>query len=110
MRLGVRLVGMMDETIPNRIEEIADEADPDQDVPDQFDPVKSFVNHMVRAFWDYDHVQTMSQSLDAEIANAITKVEERKRSDDVDDDWQYVSPAKVASGPNSRSTFSDIDE
>jgi hypothetical protein len=110
LSLGVRLVGMMGDTIPTRIEEIADEADPDQDVPDQFDPVKSFVDQMVRAFWDNDHVQTMSQSLDAEIAGAITKVEERKRSDDVDDDWRYVSPAKVASRPNGRSTFSDIDE
>lgn len=108
--LWQQLVGTLSSVLPNRIREIAAEADPEQDVPDQFDQVRSFVGQLRESFSDNDQLQLALQSLDDEIDDAITEVSKRKTPEEDLDTWPDVSPPKVASAPRGRSTFSDVDE
>lgn len=111
LSLGARLVEMLDEVIPDRISEIAEEADPDQDVADQFDQVKSFVDQLESSFSDQSSLQEKFQSLNGGIDEAVAQVSKKKKDDEDYGSWPDVSPAKVAPPPpKGRSTFSDIDD
>ena len=110
LSLGIRLVGMVNDVISIRIAEIAEDADPDQDVPDQFDQVKTFVDLMQESFAEDASIQNTLQSLDREINEAVTEVSKRKTPDEDEGSWSDVAPAKVAAAPRGRSTFSDVDE
>ncbi|MGS0758449.1 hypothetical protein ACVBEH_29290, partial [Roseateles sp. GG27B] len=57
LSLGQQLVGTLNSVLPNRITEIAELADPEQDVPDQFDQVRSFVSQLKESFSDDDHLR-----------------------------------------------------
>jgi hypothetical protein len=108
--LGIRLLGMLAEVIPNRIAEIAAEADPDQDIPDQFDQVKSFVDQLQEHLADAAATVSTLQSLNDDIEDAIADVSKRKTPEDDYGTWPDVSPAKVAASRKGRSMFSDVDE
>lgn len=110
LSLGIRLVGMVNDVISNRIAEIAEDADPDQDIPDQFDQVKTFVDQMRESFVEDESIQSTLQSLDREINEAVAEVSTRKTPDEDDASWSDISPAKVAAALRGRSTFSDVDE
>jgi hypothetical protein len=110
LSLGIRLVGMVNDVISNRITEIAEGADPDQDVPDQFDQVKAFVDQLRESFADDESIQSTLQSLTEEIEVAVARVSERKTPDEDYGSWPDVSPAKVGAVQKGRSMFSDVDE
>ena len=110
LSLGQKLVATLNSALPNRITEIAEEADPEQDVPDQFDQVRSFVSQLRESFLDDDQLQPTLQSLDDEIDDAIAEVSKKKTPEEDLDSWPDVSPPKVAAAPRGRSTFSDVDE
>ena len=110
LSLGQQLVGTLNRVLPNRITEIAELADPEQDVPDQFDQVRSFVSQLRESFSDDDRLQPTLQSLDDEIDVAIAEVSKKKTREEDLDSWPDVSPPKVAAAPRGRSMFSDVDE
>lgn len=110
LSLGQQLVAALNSVLPTRITEIAEEADPEQDVPDQFDQVRSFVSQLRESFLDDDQLQPILQSLDEEIDDAIAEVSKKKLPEEDLDSWPDVSPPKVAAAPRGRSTFSDVDE
>ena len=110
LNLGTRLADMLNESVPHRIAEIAEEADPDQDVPDQFDQVKAFVGQLQDSFGDNESMQSRLKELSLEIETAVEEVTRKKSPDEDDGSWLDISPAKVAAAPRSRSTFSDVDE
>ena len=110
LNLGTRLADMLNESVSHRIAEIAEEADPDQDVPDQFDQVKAFVGQLQDSFGDNESMQSRLKELSLEIETAVEEVTSKKSPDEDDGSWLDISPAKVASAPRSRSTFSDVDE
>jgi len=110
LSLGQQLVGTLSDVLPSRITELADLADPEQDVPDQFDQVRSFVSQLRESFLDDDRLRPTLQSLDDEIDEAIAEVSKKKTPEEDLDNWPEVSPAKVAAAPKGRSTFSDVDE
>lgn len=110
LSIGAQLVGMLNENISDRINEITESADPDQDIPDQFDVVRSFVDQLRNSLADNDSFRNALDLLDEEINNAIVEVEKKKAPDEDEGDWWNVKPAKVATTPKSRSIFSDIDE
>lgn len=108
--LGAQLIGMLTDVIPCRIAEIAEEADPDQDVPDQFDQVRNFVDQLSMSFVEDDSTQSTLRELGEKIDEAVSDVSSRKTPDDDDGNWISVSPAKVDAVQKGRSTFSDVDE
>ncbi|WP_298183708.1 hypothetical protein [uncultured Pseudomonas sp.] len=108
--LGAQLTGMLTDVIPSRIVEIAEEANPDQDVPDQFDQVRSFVDQLRELFVEDNSIQSTLKQLGEEIDEAVSEVSSRKTPDDDDESWFSVSPAKVDAVPRGRSTFSDVDD
>jgi len=110
LSLGQQLVGTLNSVLSNRITEIAELADPEQDVPDQFDQVRSFVSQLRESFWDDDRLQPTLRSLDDEIDVAIAEVSKKKTREEDLDSWPDVSPPKVAAAPRGRSMFSDVDE
>ena len=110
LNLGTRLVGMLGEVIPNRIAELVEQADPNQDIPDQFDQVRSFVDQLQEHFLGDHPTLSALQSLNGEIDEAIADVSKRKPPDEDFASWPDISPAKVAAAPKGRSTFSDVDE
>lgn len=110
LRLSIKLVAALASVVPDRISEIAEEADLDSDIPDQFDQVRSFVEQLQEAFSSEEAVQGTLQSLNVEIDDAIAKVSEKKQSSEDVGSWSNISPAKVAAAPKGRSIFSDIDE
>ena len=110
LRLGVQLVAALTSVVPDRISEIAENADLDSDVPDQFDQVRSFVEQLHDAFSGDDAVQNTLQSLRVEIEDAIAEVSKKKTPDEDDGFWSDISPAKVAAAPKGRSIFSDVDD
>lgn len=110
LSLGIRLVGMVNDVISNRIAEIAEDADPDQDVPDQFDQVRTFIDQLQQSFVEDESIQSRLHTLGREIDEAVTEVSKRKTPDEDLGSWPDVSPAKVAATPRGRSLFSDVDE
>lgn len=110
LTLGARLVGMANDVISTRIAEIAEDADPDQDVPDQFEQVRAFVDQLRESFADDESIQCTLQLLTEEIDDAVATVANRKTPDEDYGSWPDVSPAKVAAVQKGRSTFSDVDE
>lgn len=110
LRLGVQLVAALASVVPDRISEIAEEADLDSDIPDQFDQVRSFVEQLQEAFSNDKGVQDTLNTLTGDIDDAIAEVSKKQNTDKDYGSWSNVSPAKVAAAPEGRSIFSDIDE
>lgn len=111
IRLITRVISLLDEKIQDRISEIEDEADPNSDVPDQFDEVRSFVDQLKESFDEDASIQEILRQLGQKIDESIVKVSDRKSDEEDNTTWWNVSPAKVASAPRQgRSVFSDVDE
>jgi hypothetical protein len=110
LQLGVHLVAALENAIPDRVSEIAEEADPDYDVRDQFDQVQSFVTKLQEVFSHDDSVQGKLHVLNKDIEDAIATVSARSKPDEDDNFWSNISPPKVATAPTGRSIFSDIEE
>jgi hypothetical protein len=110
VRLGVQLVTALGSVVSGRISELEEEADPEFDIPDQFDQVSSFVERLRETFSEDDSVRSTLESLSDEIDKAIARVSERRKPEEDDGFWTNISPAKVAATPKGRSIFSDVDD
>jgi len=110
MRLAIKLVAMLEEKIPSKIEETEDEADPDRDIDDQFESVSSFVTEMYSIGDEDEKVNERLDILQEIIKSAKTRVEERKSTDDQPSFFNSVPSAAIAKEATLRSIFSDIDE
>jgi hypothetical protein len=110
IQLGSWLVHMLSDAIPSRIADLAEVADPDQDIPDQFDQVTAFIDTLQQHL-DNDELSSATlRSLNEEVEAAIIEVSKRKSPDDDYGSWHAVPPAKVATALKGRSMFSDVDE
>jgi hypothetical protein len=110
LRLGSRLVEKLRTGIPQEIKNLIESADPNSDVPDQFDHVTSFVRD-VKSALDLDpELEFELDSINDAIEEAINEVHKRKRDDEDAEDWNDVSPAKVSAASDYRSVFSDVDD
>ena len=110
LQMGVQLVAALDSVVPELIETIADEADPDSDISDQFDQVQNYVERLREAFSSDDIVQSTLTSLSDDINDAIVEVSKKSTPDSDDDFWSNIPPAKIAAAPIGRSIFSDVDD
>jgi len=109
INLGARLVELLDDKIPKSIEEIADNADPNDDLDDHFDTPKSFLESLAFVLEADVHAQEKLSELKADIAIKIARILERKTDND-NSSWLQVAPAKITTTSQSRSIFSDVDE
>jgi hypothetical protein len=110
IRLTIRLLSILQDEIPTRIEELAENADPDSDIDDQFCDEVSFVRQMQLLTEDEQQIQDFIENLDIEIEIAKQKVAERKSDDESESFWGGVPSAPAATTAISRSIFSDVDE
>lgn len=110
IKLTVRLLSLLQDEIPARIEELAENADPDSDIDDQFYDEVSFVRQMQLLTENEQHIQEFIQKLDVEIDEAKQKISERKSDDETENFWRSVPATTVATTAINRSIFSDIDE
>ena len=110
LQLGGKLVAVLDDNISDRICKIADEADPDSDVPDQFDQVRSFVEQLKETYFFEETILNRLQSVSEEIDEAIAEVSSKRSPEEDTGFWSNISPAKVTAAPKGRSIFSDIDD
>lgn len=111
VRLTTRLVDLLDDGVPQRITELAEEADPDSDLVDHFDDIQSFVTRLQEAFDEDTAAQQKLGVLDHQIEKVMEEVSKRKSDKDEEEFWPNVTPAKVTTAPRQgRSVFSDVDE
>lgn len=111
IRLTTRLVDLLDDEIPQRIMELAEEADPDSDLVDHFDDIRSFISRLREAFDEETVTQQKLSALDRQIEKVMEEVSKRKSDKDEEEFWPNVTPAKVTAAPREgRSVFSDVDE
>lgn len=110
LALSIKLVGMLREQIPAKISKLAEEADADADIDDQFSRVESFVKSLDSAS-DYELSMTEQLGeLEQMILDAKAEVESRKSKEDSESFFSSVPSATVPKPDSARSIYSDIDE
>lgn len=110
LALSIKLVGMLREQVPARISKLAEEADADADIDDQFSRVESFVRSLDSAS-DYElSITEQLGELEQMILNAKAEVESRKSKGDSESFFSSVPSATVPKPDSARSIYSDIDE
>ena len=107
--LTAQLIERLDTVVIERIDELENEADPQSDLDDQFDDLRSFLNQLEFSIPTVT-VQTKLAHLQSEINKAIDRIVERRKDDDDSADWPDITPARVTAVPSGRSIFSDVDE
>jgi hypothetical protein len=109
LSLSARLSGELLDALPDRITDIADEADLDIAPEDNFDAVRSLVRSLDAVFANNADVHKRIGEVRHGLREAISDVRERARS--YDSEWvgEDVTPSKVTSPSGSRSLFSDVD-
>lgn len=111
LKLTTRLVDLLDEDVPQQINERVETAEPDTDLVDHFDDIQSFIARLQGAFDEDASAQQKLFSLSEQIKTAIEVVSKRKKDEDDEEFWPNVTPAKVTTAPRQgRSVFSDVDE
>lgn len=111
INIFLKITSMLEDIIPNRISEIEDDADPDLDVDDQFEPITSFLEE-VRSLSEYDNrmIERLDE-LSEEVSIAIEQVKSHRSSDEEESTFSRVPLASMVNERNNvRSIFSDIDE
>jgi hypothetical protein len=109
LALSVRLCGELLDTLPDKIENIVDDADLEIDPKDNFDDVSSFVNTLESVFAESDSVQERITDAKNLLTEAIETVSEKKRDSSVEWEGDDVTPSKVTAPAGGRSLFSDVD-
>lgn len=111
MRLTVRLVAMLEDKIPDKIDDLTRNGDADSDIDDQFSSVDSFVRKMQYIAEEDERIVDRLDDLENAIEEAKAEVKARK-SEDGDDDsfFANVPSATLAKETATRSIFSDVDE
>ena len=111
MRLTVRLVAMLEENIPDEIDELACNGDADSDIDDQFSKVDSFVSKMQYIVEEDERIVNRLDDLENAIEEAKTIVKARKSEDESNGSFfTNVPSATLAKEAETRSIFSDVDE
>ncbi|MGY3229384.1 energy-coupling factor transporter ATP-binding protein EcfA2 [Luteibacter sp. HA06] len=110
MKLTVRLVVMLEDTVPSRISEIEEEADADADIDDQFEPVTSFLSDMHGLAMDSMELTDRLTELENYVREAKGRVEGRKSTQSEDSFFTSIPSASISEEAESRSIFSDVDE
>ncbi|MDA8151589.1 MAG: hypothetical protein M0003_02560 [Acidithiobacillus sp.] len=111
MQLTVRLVAMLEDKIPDKIDDLACCCDADSDIDDQFSSVDSFVREMQIIAEEDEHIAEHLDDLEKTIEEAKVVVKERKSEDeDVDSFFTNVPSATLGKETASRSIFSDVDD
>lgn len=108
MRLAVKLLAMLDRSIGDRISDLVETADPNNDVDDHFDPVSGFLSDIEELITD--DLQTRIDELQDELTEAKAAVKATKSEDSSGSFWEKVAPAKVRDAATGRSIFSDVDD
>lgn len=121
MHLGLRLRDEVLSGIPDRAEDVADEADLDIAPESNFDDLSDMLSDLRSFFDEEDGVSTLIEKAEKAISRGIERVGRAKEckdnSEEGDDDergWRDRAPATTKSGGSfvngSRSIFSDVDE
>ncbi len=109
IQLTFRLIGMLQDEIPSKISSLADDADADSDIDDQFSKVDEFVRKLQYVGED-SHVIDLLQDLEHSISEAKDVVRARKSDEDSDDSFFANVPSGTSTqAAESRSIFSDVD-
>jgi len=111
MRLTVRLIAMLEDKIPAKIDHLACNGDADSDIDDQFSSVDSFVRTMQYIAEEDERIAGRLDELESAIADAKAEVKARKSEDEDDGSFfTSVPSATLAKETASRSIFSDVEE
>lgn len=111
MRLTVRLVAMVEDNIPDKIDDLACNGDADSDIDNQFSSVDSFVRKMRYIAEVDERIAGRLDDLERTIEEAKTEVKARKSEDeDYSSFFTNVPSAPLAKEAATRSIFSDVDE
>lgn len=109
----LKIISMLEETIPAKILETEGDADPDADIDDQFEPITSFLEE-VQSLSEYDRrIKSRLDELSEEVSIAKERVELFRSDDDEQSTFKRVPLANMMNESNSnsvRSIFSDIDQ
>lgn len=111
MRLTFRLVAMLEDKIPDVIDDLTCNGDADSDIDDQFSSVDSFVRKMQYIAVEDERVVGRLGNLENDIEEAKAKVKARKSEEEDDGSFfANVPSATLAKETATRSIFSDVDE
>ena len=111
IRLIVRLVAMLEDEIPNKIDDLAGNGDPDVDIDNQFHSVDSFIKMMQHVAYMDKCIVTRLEDLEAKIEEAKAEIKARKSENEDDGSFfTKVPSATLAKETATRSIFSDVDE
>lgn len=111
MRLTVRLIAMLESSIPSKIADLATDGDAESDVDDQFSKVDTFVRKMQHIVEDDDRVTDLLDQIEHSIDEAKQTIKARKSDAESSDSFfTHVPSATLAKEAKSRSVFSDVDE
>ena len=111
MRFTVRLVAMLEDEIPDKIDDLASSGDAGTDIDDQFSSVDTFMRKMQYIAEDNKHIVDRLDELEVTIGDAKAEVKARKSEDEYDGSFfTNVPSAILAKETATRSIFSDVDE
>ena len=111
IQLTFRLVTMLEDKIPDKIDDLACNADADSDIDDQFSSVDSFMKMMQHIAYMDKCIVTRLEDLESKIEEAKAEVKARKSENEDDDSFfTKVPSATLAKETATRSIFSDVDE
>lgn len=108
--LTLKIVGMLDDRVPSDIASIEEDADPDGDIDDQFEPVSSFLEGLDLLGEHDDQIGEKLTQLVDDITAAKERLEARKQPDDEESFFNRVPTSDVIEERSQRSIFSDVDQ
>ena len=102
---------MLEDKIPNKIDDLVDNCDPDSDIDYQFSGVDSFMKMMQHVAYMDKRIVTRLEDLELRIEEAKAEVEARKSENEDDGSFFTKVPSAIlAKETATRSIFSDVDE
>lgn len=110
LSISSELLGRVVDELPDEIVAMVDSAERDCEPGDVFSDLVSFVAALREAFPDNADLQEDLEVIDTDIASAVRTLEDRVRDPDVEWEGEDIAPAVIASAPDTRSIFSDVDE
>ena len=111
IQLTFRIVTMLEDKIPNKIDDLVDNCDPDSDIDYQFSGVDSFMKMMQHVAYMDKRIVTRLEDLELRIEEAKAEVEARKSENEDDGSFFTKVPSAIlAKETATRSIFSDVDE
>lgn len=109
IQLIIQLVAMLENKIPDEIDNLTKSGDPDFDIDYQFSSVDSFVRMMRSIANNNNYILNCLDDLEIQINMAKDIIKSRKSDEDDDSIFSEVPTATIAKETTTRSIFSDID-